>query len=56
MPPLRYPRMPVVRGRLRGPFLAAADELEEEVGGFGFEGDVADFVDGQQGVELALAS
>jgi hypothetical protein len=28
-----------------GAFVAAGDELEEEVGGFGFEGDVADLVD-----------
>jgi len=29
----------------RGSFVAGADELEEQVGGFGFEGDVADLVD-----------
>jgi hypothetical protein len=28
-----------------GAFVAGADELEEKVRGFGFEGDVADFVD-----------
>ena len=28
-----------------GSFVAAGDELEEEVGGLGFEGDVADLVD-----------
>ena len=33
-----------------GPFVAGADELEEQVGGFGFEGDVADLVDDQQWV------
>ena len=32
----------------RGAFVAGADELEEEVGGFGFEGDVSDLVDDQQ--------
>ena len=34
----------------RGAFVAAGDELEEQVGGFGFEGDVADLVDDDQGV------
>ena len=33
-----------------GSFVAGADELEEQVGGFGFEGDVADFVDDEQRV------
>src|SRR5947209_6708741 len=33
-----------------GAFVAGRDELEEQVGGFGFEGDVADFVHHQQGV------
>ena len=33
-----------------GPLVAGGDELEEQVGGFGFEGDVADFVDDQQRV------
>ena len=32
----------------RGPFVAGADELEEQVGGLGLEGDVADLVDDQQ--------
>ena len=31
-------------------FVAAGDELEEQVRGFGFEGDVADLVDDQQRV------
>jgi hypothetical protein len=31
----------------RGAFVAAGDELEEQVRGFGFEGDVADLVDDQ---------
>lgn len=44
-----------------GSFVAAGDELEEQVRCFGFEGDVADFVDDQQGVaaeasELVLQS
>ena len=30
------------------PFVAGGDELEEQVGGLGFEGDVADLVDDQQ--------
>ena len=34
----------------RGAFVTAADELEEQVGGLGFEGDVADLVDDQQRV------
>ena len=34
----------------RGALVAAGDELEEQVRGFGFEGDVADFVDDDQGV------
>ena len=33
-----------------GPLVAAGDELEEQVGGFGFEGDVADLVDDEQWV------
>ena len=33
-----------------GAFVAAGDELEEQVGGLGFEGDVADLVDDQQRV------
>jgi hypothetical protein len=33
-----------------GSFVAGGDELEEQVGGFGFEGDVADFVDDNQRV------
>ncbi len=33
-----------------GAFVAAGDELEEQVGGLGFEGDVADLVDDQQWV------
>ena len=33
-----------------GPFVAGGDELEEQVGGFGFEGDVADLVDDEQRV------
>ena len=32
----------------RGAFVAGGDELEEQVGGFGFEGDVADFVDDEE--------
>jgi hypothetical protein len=45
----------------RGSFVAGADELEEQVGGFGFERDVADLVDDEQRVaaepdELALES
>lgn len=32
----------------RGPFVAGGDQLEEEVGGFGFEGDVSDLVDHEQ--------
>ena len=34
----------------RGPFVTRTDELEEQVGRFGFEGDVADFVDDEQRV------
>ena len=34
----------------RGAFVAGGDELEEQVRGFGFEGDVADLVDDQQRV------
>ncbi len=34
----------------RGAFVAGGDELEEQVGGFGFEGDVADLVDDEQRV------
>jgi hypothetical protein len=33
-----------------GSLVAGGDELEEQVGGFGLEGDVADFVDDQQRV------
>ena len=33
-----------------GAFVAAGDELEEQVGCFGFEGDVADLVDDEQRV------
>ena len=33
-----------------GAFVAGGDELEEQVRGFGFEGDVADLVDDQQRV------
>ena len=33
-----------------GPFVAAGDQLEEQVGGFGFERDVADLVDDDQWV------
>jgi hypothetical protein len=33
-----------------GSFVAAGDELEEQVGRFGLEGDVADFIDDQQWV------
>ena len=32
----------------RGPFVAGGHELEEQVRGLGFEGDVADLVDDQQ--------
>jgi hypothetical protein len=31
----------------RGSLVAGGDELEEQVGGLGLEGDVADFVDDQ---------
>ena len=34
----------------RGSFVAGGDELEEQVRGFGFEGDVADLVDDEQRV------
>ena len=34
----------------RGAFVAGGDELEEQVRGFGFEGDVADLVDDEQRV------
>ena len=34
----------------RGSLVAGGDELEEQVGGLGFEGDVADLVDDQQRV------
>ena len=34
----------------RGSFVAGGDELEEQVGGLGLEGDVADFVDDEQRV------
>jgi hypothetical protein len=33
-----------------GPFVAAGDELEEQVGGFGLEGDVAELVDDRERV------
>src|SRR3954464_1303327 len=33
-----------------GAFVAGGDELEEQVGGFGFERDVSDLVDDEQGV------
>ena len=33
----------------RGSFVAGGDELEEQVGGVGFEGDVADLVDDSSG-------
>jgi hypothetical protein len=33
-----------------GAFVTGVHQLEGQVGGFGFEGDVADFVDDQQGV------
>ena len=39
----------------RGSFVAGGDELEEQVGGFGFEGDVADFVDDDQRVAAETA-
>ena len=39
----------------RGSFVAGGDELEEQVGGFGFEGDVADFVDDEQRVAAEAA-
>ncbi len=39
----------------RGPFVAGGDELEEQVGGFGFEGDVADFVDDEERVAAEAA-
>ena len=39
----------------RGSFVAGGDELEEQVGGFGFEGDVADFVDDDQRVAAEAA-
>jgi hypothetical protein len=31
-----------------GPLVAAGDELEEQVGGLGLEGDVADLVDHEE--------
>ena len=34
----------------RGPFVAGGDELEEQVRGLGFERDVADLVDHEQGI------
>ncbi len=34
----------------RGAFVAGRDELEEQVRGFGFEGDVADLVDDEERV------
>ena len=34
----------------RCPLVAGRDQLEEQVGGFGFEGQVADFVDDQHGI------
>ena len=39
----------------RGAFVAGGDELEEQVGGFGFEGDVADFVDDEERVAAEAA-
>ena len=39
----------------RGPFVAAGDELEEQVGRFGFEGDVPDLVDDDQRVAAQAA-
>ena len=39
----------------RGAFVAGGDELEEQVGGLGFEGDVADFVDDDEGVAAEAA-
>ncbi len=33
-----------------GPLVAAADQLEEQVGGLGLEGDVADLVDDEERV------
>ena len=39
----------------RGAFVAGGDELEEQVGGFGFEGDVADFVDDDERVAAEAA-
>ena len=38
-----------------GPFVAGGDELEEQVGGFGFERDVAHFVDDEQRVAAQAA-
>ena len=38
-----------------GAFVAGGDELEEQVGGFGFEGDVADFVDDDERVAAEAA-
>ena len=38
-----------------GPFVAAGDEHEHEVGGLRVEGDVADLVDDQEGDPLELA-
>ena len=39
----------------RGAFVAGGDELEEQVGGFGFEGDVADLVDDEERVAAESA-
>jgi hypothetical protein len=48
---LTPPAERLVRGDdQRGPLITGGDELEEQVGGFGFEGDVADLVDDQQRV------
>ena len=38
-----------------GSLVAGADELEEQVGGLGFEGDVADFVDDDERVSAEAA-
>jgi hypothetical protein len=49
--PLEVPRpRPQIRIRSAGPLVAGGHQLEEQVGGFGFEGDVGHLVDNQQGV------
>jgi len=45
----------VVGGDQAGSFVSGRDQLEEQVGGVGFERDVADFVDDQEGVAAECA-